>query len=51
MKKFLMLLAVAGFFSMTVISCGGGNDHDGDDQEQHDDHDGGDEHGGDEHAH
>ena len=23
MKKFFMLLAVAGFFSMTTISCGG----------------------------
>lgn len=50
MKKFLMLLAVAGFFSMTVVSCGGG-EKSGEDQEQHDDHDGGDEHDGDEHAH
>jgi len=50
MKKFLMLLAVAGFFSMTVVSCGG-EEKAGDDQEQHDDHEGGDEHGEDGHEH
>ncbi len=51
MKKFFMLLAVAGFFSMTTISCGeeaaegetteadaGGEDGEGAPEESHDGH-------------
>ena len=48
MKKFFMLLAVAGFFSMTTISCGGeaakgeateeGAADEGAAEESHDDH-------------
>ncbi len=50
MKKFFMFLAVAGFFSMTTISCGekaaegeateestdeAGHDHEGETEEEH----------------
>ncbi|MDC0313594.1 hypothetical protein OAL26_00550 [Flavobacteriales bacterium] len=43
MKKFFMLLAVAGFFSMTTISCGekaaeGEATEEGAAEEGHDDH-------------
>ena len=34
MKKFFMLLAVAGFFSMTTISCGGEAAKEGDKTEE-----------------
>lgn len=34
MKKFFMLLAVAGFFSMTTISCGGEAAKDADNTEE-----------------
>lgn len=34
MKKFFMLLAVAGFFSMTTISCGEEAAKDGDKTEE-----------------
>lgn len=50
MKKFFMFLAVAGFFSMTTISCGE-KAAEGEDTEHHEE--GGDhaEEGHDEHAH
>jgi hypothetical protein len=46
MKKLFMLLAVAGFFSMTTISCGENkqketktSDHEGHDHDDHEGHD------------